>query len=212
MSDGQLLDEVRTLFLAGHETTALALTLRRSTSWRRTPTRRPGCTRELDAVLGGRPPALRRPAAAARTRGDVVTESMRLYPPADVARPRGGGRLRGRRRTRSGRGTSVFMSQWVMHRDPRFFADPDAFRPQRWTDAFERSLPRFAYFPFGGGPRVCIGQTFAMTEATLLLATLCQRFAFAPDPTFRLELWPSITLRPLNGVRVRVSERVGTSR
>jgi cytochrome P450 len=95
-----------------------------------------------------------------------------------------------------------------MHRDPRYFAEPDAFAPHRWTDAFEKSLPRFAYFPFGGGPRYCVGQAFASAEAALVLATLCQRFSFVPDPTFALELWPSITLRPRNGVRLIVKQRI----
>ena len=92
-----------------------------------------------------------------------------------------------------------------MHRDERYFPDAPRFDPSRWTEAFERSLPRFAYFPFGGGPRYCIGQTFATAEAALVLATLCQRFTFAPDPTFRLELNPGITLRPRAGVRVIVN-------
>jgi cytochrome P450 len=92
-----------------------------------------------------------------------------------------------------------------MHRDLRFFPDPDTFDPGRWTPEFERALPRFAYFPFGGGPRFCIGQAFALAEAALILATVCQRFAFSPDPTFQLQLWPSITLRPRDGVRVFIN-------
>src|SRR5947209_11091246 len=96
-----------------------------------------------------------------------------------------------------------------MHRDPRYFRDPDAFDPGRWTEAFEQSLPRFAYFPFGGGPRHCIGQAFAMTETVLVLAAVCQRCSFAPDPAFQLELWPSITLRPCNGLRLLVRDRAG---
>jgi cytochrome P450 len=131
---------------------------------------------------------------------------MRLYPPADVL-----GReavddcdING---VRVSKGTNVFMSQWVMHHDPRYFREPETFAPDRWTEAFEKSLPRFAYFPFGGGPRYCVGQAFASAEAAVVLATLCQRFAFAPDPTFKLELWPSITLRPRNGVRLTVTAR-----
>ena len=206
MTDGQLKDEVRTLLLAGHETTALALTYALYLL-----ARHPACQAklqaELSAVCGaGRGPApddLPRLAYARQ----VVTESLRLYPPADVL---------GREAIADcsigdvevKRGTNVFMSTWVMHRDPRYFAEPEAFDPDRWTEPFERSLPRFAYFPFGGGPRSCIGQTLAMTEAVLSLATLCSRFQFEPDPTFELELWPSITLRPRAGVRVVVRERV----
>jgi cytochrome P450 len=131
-------------------------------------------------------------------------ESMRLYPPADFL-----GREAVNDCTVGGvtvrKGTNVFMSQWVMHHDPRYFPDPAAFLPERWTPQFERDLPRFAYFPFGGGPRYCIGQSFALAEAALVLATLCSRFAFHPDPTYRLELWPSITLRPRHGVRLVVT-------
>jgi cytochrome P450 len=92
-----------------------------------------------------------------------------------------------------------------MHHDPRYFPDPETFHPGRWTEAFEQSLPRFAYFPFGGGPRYCIGQTFATAEAALMLATMCRRFAFTPVPGFRLELWPGITLRPRGAVPLVVS-------
>jgi cytochrome P450 len=98
----------------------------------------------------------------------------------------------------------VFVSQWVMHRDPRYFEEPERFNPDRWTEEFEKSLPRLVYFPFGGGPRFCIGQTFATTEAILVLAAICQRFRFFPDTTFQLALWPNITLRPKSGLRVRV--------
>ena len=140
---------------------------------------------------------------------NVVTESMRLYPPADFL-----GREATADCTFAGipvkRGTNLFVSQWVMHHDARWFPKPDEFDPNRWTPEFEKSLPRFAYFPFGAGPRYCIGQTFATTEAILVLATICQRFTFAPDPTYRLELWPNITLRPKMGVRLRVEARAAT--
>jgi cytochrome P450 len=205
MSDAQLLDEVRTLFLAGHETTALALTYAIHLL-SRSPDAQELLHAELSAVLGGRLPAHADLARLPYAR-KVIAESLRLYPPADVL---------GREAIADctigdvpvRKGQTIFMSPWVMHRDPRYFPDPDTFAPARWTDAFERALPRFAYFPFGGGPRYCIGQTFATAEAILLLATLCQQFAFAPDPTFSLELWPSITLRPRNGVRVRAQRRI----
>jgi cytochrome P450 len=204
MADAQLRDEVRTIFLAGHETTALALTYCLYLL-----ALNPACQRALQAELGGALGA-RAPAYEDLPRLDytrkVVTESMRLYPPADVLGREalvdcsiGDVKVR--------KGTSLFMSQWVMHRDPRYFADPQVFDPDRWTEEFSRSLPRFAYFPFGGGPRFCIGQSFAMAEAVLTLAAVCRRFWFAPDPSFKLELWPSITLRPRDGLRLLVRDR-----
>ena len=158
---------------------------------------------EVDRVLEGRLPTIADVGALPYVER-VVTESMRLYPPADFL-----GREAIVDCTVGGipvpRGTNLFMSQWVMHHDPRYFSDPYAFDPDRWTEAFEKSLPRFVYFPFGAGPRFCIGQTFATTEAILVLAAMCQRFAFTPDPTFKLDLWPGITLRPRYGLRLIVN-------
>jgi len=204
MADAQLRDEVRTIFLAGHETTALALTYSLYLL-SQNPACQTALQAEIAAVLGDRPPAYEDLPRLEYAR-KVVVESMRLYPPVDVVGREalvdctiGGVTVK--------KGTSLFMSQWVMHRDPRFFPDPEVFDPGRWTEDFERSLPRFAYFPFGGGPRYCIGQSFATAEAVLTLSALCRRFWFAPDPTFKLELWPSITLRPGNGVRLLVRDR-----
>jgi cytochrome P450 len=139
----------------------------------------------------------------------VVAESMRLYPPAwlmsrqaaeacEVA----GHPVRA--------GTVVLMSQWVVHRDRRFFADADAFAPERWLDEsapdaagpLVKRLPRFAYFPFGGGPRRCIGSGFAMMEAVLVLASIAQRYSFGPVPGQTVVPAPVATLRPRNGVHV----------
>jgi cytochrome P450 len=202
MSPRQLLDEVLTLFLAGHETTALALSYALYLLATH-PEAQDELRAELARELNGRLPEYADLPRLAYTR-KVVNEAMRLYPPADFL-----GREAIEDCTVAGitvrKGTNLFMSQWVMHRDERYFPDAPRFDPSRWTDAFERSLPRFAYFPFGGGPRYCIGQTFATAEAALVLATLCQRFTFAPDPTFRLELNPGITLRPRAGVRVIVN-------
>jgi len=204
MTPGQLLDEVLTLLLAGHETTALALSYALHLLAHH-PDAQDSLAAELSDVLGDRLPAYADLPRLPFTR-NVVTETMRLYPPADFL-----GREAVVDCTVGGipvkRGTNLFVSQWVLHRDARFFPDPLAFDPNRWTPAFEAALPRFAYFPFGGGPRFCIGQTFAAAEGALVLATLCQRFHFAPDPAFRLELHPGITLRPRAGVRLIVQPR-----
>jgi len=198
MSDIQLRDEVLILFMAGHETTALVL------SWALVLlSRRPGAWQRLaaeaEAVLAGRPAtaadAARLPYAEA-----VVLETMRLYPPAwSIGREAiedveiGGETLP--------RGTQVWMFQWSSHRDPRYFERPLAFEPERWLDGLLHRLPRFAYYPFGGGPRLCIGHNFAMLEAVLLLATIARRWRpqvaqrDVPRPQF------SITLRPRGGVR-----------
>ena len=201
MTAAQLLDEVLTLLLAGHETTALALSYSLYLL-AANPAVQEALRAELARVLGGRPPRYADRADLRHTR-KVVNESMRLDPPADFL-----GREAVADCTVGGipvkRGTNLFVSQWVLHRDGRYFPDPLKFDPDRWTESFEAALPRFAYFPFGGGPRFCIGQTFATAEAALVLATVCQRFRFAPDPTFRLELHPGITLRPKAGVRVVV--------
>jgi cytochrome P450 len=129
----------------------------------------------------------------------VIVESMRLYPPVYLIG----------REPRTDmplgdfivpRGTTVFMSQWVTHRDGRFYDAPLEFRPERWEDGLAQRLPKYAYFPFGGGPRVCSGNGFAMMEAVLLLATLGQqyRFTLEPEPAVTFDL--GITLLPENGI------------
>jgi cytochrome P450 len=204
MTDRQLRDESVTLLLAGHETTALAL------SWTlyllaQNPEVAAQLHAELDAVLAGALPTLDDVPRLAFT-GKVLKESMRLYPPAwGVVRmcpeecTLGDFRIPKR--------ASVIVSQYVMHRDPRFYANPTRFDPARWTESFERDLPRFAYFPFGGGPRLCIGASFASMEAALVLAILTQRFRFYVDPTCEVVPQPSITLRPKNGLRLRLEAR-----
>jgi cytochrome P450 len=206
MSDVQLRDEVMTLFLAGHETTSNALTW----TWyllAQNPAVEHALMSELDQVLAGRPPALSDLPRLPYTEM-VVKESMRLYPPAwGIGRRAisdfeiGGYRIRA--------GTNVFILQWITHRDPRFFPDPERFDPERWRVDPVRSgrIPRFAYFPFGGGPRVCIGAGFAMMETTLLLAAIAQRYRFTllPDPP--VVPFFSITLRPRHGLPVRIESR-----
>jgi cytochrome P450 len=205
MTDVQLRDEVMTLFLAGHETTANAL------SWAflllaQNPRQDARLAAEIGLVLGGRTPALDDlPGLACVER--VVTEAMRLYPPAwlmarEVVEPF---ELRG---LRFARGTQLWMSQWVVQRDVRNFEAPDSFVPERWADGLAKRLPKFAYFPFGGGPRLCIGNAFAMMEATLVLATIAQLFRFELAPGARAVPFPSVTLRPRFGLKMRVLARV----
>ena len=207
MSDQQLRDEVITLLLAGHETTALNL----SWTWyllARHPEVEQKLHAELDAVLEGRPPAVS-DLPKLQYADRVIRETLRLYPPA----------WRVFRRTEEPfqigeyllpAGSNIVLSQWVTQRDARWFTQPERFHPDRWSEETAAKLPRFAYFPFGGGPRVCIGAGFAMMEAILLLATIAQRFRIRLAPRQRVEPLASITLRPKNGIRVRLQERMRT--
>ena len=188
----QIRDEVVTILLAGHETTALALTYTLH-MLSENPQQRAALRRELDDVLGGDPPTVADLADLSYTE-QVVKEGMRIYPPVydlirEAAEPDviGGYRIP--------EGTSVTFQQWVLHRDPRLYDDPLEFRPGRWTDGFERELPAFAYFPFGGGPRRCIGDRFAMMEARLVLATMLQNWT-VESTVDELSFAPSLTLRP----------------
>jgi cytochrome P450 len=198
MDTEQIRDEVMTIFLAGHETTAMALTW---TWWllAQHPAAEAQLRAELEAVLGGRTPTLD-DVPALRFTHDVIAESMRLYPPAWVV-----GRRAAETTTLGGwtvpKGSIVLMSQWITHRDRRFWREPDAFRPERWSNGETDGLPKFAYFPFGGGTRVCIGEAFAWTELVLVLATIARRrrFEAAPELT-SLTAQPSVTLRPATTV------------
>jgi cytochrome P450 len=204
MTDKQLRDESITLFLAGHETTANAL----SWTWwllAQNPEAENKLHAELDGLLAGRAPTLD-DVPKLKYAEQVLTESMRLYPPAW-----GTARVAMEDHEIGGyhvpKGTGVSLTQWTMHRDPRWFTDPEVFRPERWEDGLAKRLPRFAYFPFGGGPRQCIGNTFALMEATLGLATIAQKFRFrlvAGHPVVPL---PSITLRPRHGIRAFLEAR-----
>ncbi len=204
MSDRQLRDEVMTLFLAGHETTALTL----SWAWyllARSPDIEKKFHTELDEVLGSRSPAVSDMARLKYTEM-IAKESMRLYPPAyGVGREAiqefelGGYRVPAK--------SQLFMFQWVTQRDPRFFTEPERFYPDRWTEDFNNTLPKYAYFPFGGGPRACIGNYFAMMEIVLLLATIGQRFRFSLLPEHPVTLMPAMSLRPKDGIRVRIEKR-----
>lgn len=204
MTDRQLRDEVMTLFLAGHETTALTL----SWTWyllAKNPQVEEKFHAELDEVLGGSLPAVRDIAHLKYTEM-IAKESMRLYPPAyGLGREAieeceiGGYRVP--------RGSQVFMFPWATQRDPRFFGEPERFHPERWTEGFTSSLPKYAYFPFGGGPRVCIGNYFAMMEVVLLLATIGQRFRFSLASDHQVRLLPAMSLRPKDGIKVTVHSR-----
>jgi cytochrome P450 len=204
MTDRQLREEAMTLYLAGHETTALTLTW----SWyllARHPEVERTLAGEWEEVLGGRAPTVEDLARLPYTDA-VIAEAMRVYPPVyligrEATRDLelGGYRVR--------KGYTVFMSQWVSHRDPRYFPDPEAFRPERWLDGLARRLPRYAYYPFGGGPRVCIGSTFALMEAALILATVGQAYRFTVAPGPPAELNPQITLLPRNGIPTVLERR-----
>lgn len=204
LSDKQLRDEVMTIFLAGHETVALTL----SWAWyllARNPETEKKFHAELAEVLGGRLPTMEDLARLQYTE-KIAKESMRLYPPAyalgreAVEECEIGG-------FRVPRGAQVFMFQWATQRDGRFFPQPEEFQPERWTEEFTNSLPKYAYFPFGGGPRACIGNYFAMMEAVLVLATLGQRFRFSLVPDHPVRLMPAMSLRPKDGIKVVVEER-----
>src|SRR5437879_3542906 len=99
------------------------------------------------------------------------------------------------------------MSPWVMHRDARFFAEPDRFHPDRWTPAFKAGLPKFSYFPFGGGPRQCIGESFAWMEGVLLLATIAQQWKLTRVSDERVEMQAALTLRPKHGLPMQLHRR-----
>jgi len=204
MSDQQLRDEVMTLFLAGHETTALTL----SWSWYllgRHPEADKRFHRELDEVLGGRAPVMADLPKLKYTE-QIAKECMRLYPPAyglgreAIADCEIGGYP-------VPSGTQVFMFQWVTQRDARFFDNPGEFIPERWTEEFEARLPKYAYFPFGGGPRACIGASFAMMEIILVLATIGQRLRLELASDQPVEIYPAMSLRPKDKVEVIVRNR-----
>ena len=206
MTDRQLHDEIMTLFLAGHETTANAL----SWTWLllgQHPEVEEKLVEEIQRVLGGRAPTASVLPRLTYTEM-VLREAMRLYPPVWVI---------GRRALAPFRlgnyelpaETNVVMSQLITHRDAKYFPEPERFDPDRWrpNDPRNLSLPRFAYFPFGGGPRVCIGAGFSMMEAVLLLATIAQNFKLTLVPGQTIEKLPSVTLRPKSGIRVILHRR-----
>src|ERR1700730_7395580 len=204
MTDKQLRDETITLFLAGHETTASTL----SWTWwllAQNPRVEAKLHAELDAVLGGRTPTFADLPNLPYT-GHVITESLRLYPAAW-----GLARVAIENHEIAGypvtKGMGVAMAQWVVHRDARWYEAPEEFRPDRWEGDLLKRLPKFAYFPFGGGPRQCIGNAFALMEASLILATIAQKFRLHLVASHLVVPLASIALRPRHGVRFTLERR-----
>lgn len=205
MSDQQVRDELVTLFAAGHETTSNALTW----TWyllSQHPDVEARLHAELDTVLAGREPSLDDLPDLPYTL-QLIKESMRLYPPAWVLNSRVA-----TEETQVGpyvipQGDRLFISPYVMHRLSRYWDNPEQFDPSRFAPEREKDLPRYVYMPFGGGPRVCIGSSFALMEAHLIVAAVAQRFRFELMPKQRIELNPQVTLSNKTGMRMRVVER-----
>lgn len=204
MTDQQVRDEAMTIFLAGHETTANALTW----TWyllSQHPDVEAKLHAELNSVLADRLPTFADVAKLKYTEM-VFAESMRLYPPAW---------LLGRRALaeheiaghKIARGDIVLMSQYVVQRDERWFPAPERFDPERWTPEAKEARPKFSYFPFGGGTRTCIGEAFAWMEASLVIATLSQRWKLRLAPDCQVALHPLVTLRPKHGMQMTLEKR-----
>ncbi len=204
MTDKQLRDEVLTIFIAGHETTAnsLAFTLYLLS---KNAEAKKKMQQEIDAVIGTGEITFEKLHRLEYTTM-VIKESMRLYPPAWMI-PReaakddviGGYQIR--------KGDKVLASPYAMQRSPRYWSNPDAFMPERFTAENMKDMPRYAYFPFGGGARMCVGNNFAMMEMQIVLAKICAQFDFVLPENFELELLPLITLRPKEGVPVKLVKR-----
>lgn len=204
VSDSQVRDEALTILLAGHETTGNALTW----TWyllSQHPAVRDKVYEEIDRVLAGRAPA-------ADDLGELpytemtFNESIRLYPPAWIMMRQAKEDCRlGEYGIR--KGSLVLISQYITHHDPRFFPDPERFDPERWTRENKATLPRFAFFPFGGGPRTCIGEPLARLEGVLLLASIAQEWSFVGLENRRVTPTPHITLRPKEGLMMRLERR-----
>lgn len=204
MTDRQLRDEVMTMLLAGHETTSLAL------SWTyyllaRHPERERQVTDEVDRVMGDRRPTFAHVDQLVWTRR-VLEESLRLYPPAwGFSRlALGDDEIGG---YRVAKGSIVFLIPFVIHRRPKLWPDPERFDPDRFAPERESARPRFAYIPFGGGPRGCIGNQFAMLEAQIIIAMIAQRYRIELVPHQNIRPEPLITLRPTPGILATVRKR-----
>lgn len=205
MGEAELRDHLVSMFAAGYETTAYMLIW----SWimlARHPEVEAALHAELDRVLGGRPPT---PADIPKLTyvTMVIKETLRLYPSAWLLRLRepvedleiGGYTIK--------KGSFVAISPYIVHRDPRHFSDPERFLPERFSPSAEKQIPKGAYFPFGIGGRMCIGQAFAMSEAVLILATMAQRYRISVPAGQRIEPWAAMMLRPPIGIRARFTAR-----
>jgi cytochrome P450 len=204
MTDEQLRDEAMTIFLAGHETTANALTW----TWyllSQHPAVEAELQAEVDAVLSGRLPTAE-DYPRLRYTEMVVAEAMRLYPPAWIIgrRALNDYRLNGYHVPAR---SILLMSQFITHHDARWFPEPDRFDPLRWTPEAKETRPKFSYYPFGGGNRVCIGEQFAWMEGVLVLATLAQRWRLRLVAGHPVELQPIVTLRPKHGMPMVLERR-----
>ncbi len=199
MTDAQLRDEAMTLLLAGHETTANAL------SWAvhlllENPATLERAQQEARTVLGGRGCTLEDMPRLIFIK-QVWMETLRLYPPAwSIGRTALEDVTLGEYAIPKHQ--NIILSQYVTHRNPVFFPDPEAFKPERWANDFEKTLPDYTYFPFSAGPRVCIGNMFADMEGLILLSTVLARVNLSKAPGYRVEGFASLTLRPRNGVPV----------
>jgi cytochrome P450 len=205
MADEQIRDEMGTVLVAGHETTALTLTYPLDLL-SRNPEAERRLHEELTATVDGCPTI--EDVFEFNYVETVVKESMRLYPPAFELR------REPREDVQFGEysvpeGALLLLSPWVLHRDERFWDAPESFRPSRWLDGVRDERPAFAYFPFGGGPRRCIGRQFAMTEAQLVLATLLDRWRFEREYD-ELDLSAAVTLKPRTDVEMTPLPRRGT--
>jgi cytochrome P450 len=205
LTDAQVRDQAMTIFLAGYETTALAL----AWTWyllAQNPEAEARLHEELDAVLGGRLPTFEDVPRLDYT-ARVFNESLRLYPPTwrlvrwAIEDCEFGGYV-------VPAGSQVIVSQYVMHHDERYFPDPFRFDPERWTPEAKAERPQYSFFPFGGGPRRCLGETFAVVEGVLLLATLARHWRLrlvASGPPVEME--PLHMLRPKRGIQMRLERR-----
>ena len=210
MTDQQLRDEVMTIFLAGHETTANALTWTfylLSTH----PSIDVRLQKEIYSIFRNKTNISFDDIEKLEYTSKVLTESMRLYPPAWAL---------GRQAINDCKigkyiipsGSIVLMSQYVMHRNPLYFPEPNTFYPDRWTDEFKKNLPRFSYFPFGGGIRSCVGEPFAWMEAILITAIINKLWKVNIIPSNKVVLKPLVTLRPKYGMHMKITRRSLTNR
>ena len=213
MNDQQIRDNVVTMLIAGHETTANALT------WTyylisQNPHVEKKMIDEIDLILSNNVENENTPIKTPSIKDlsklkyveKVLRESLRMYPPVwSIGRIVEGDYILGKYTIP--KGSSIVMSQYVMHHDDRFYNNPTEFNPDRWTDEFKRSLPRFSYFPFGGGIRGCIGEPFSWQEGILLMATISSNWTVSIVPKQKIKLDPGITLNPKSGIKMRLSSR-----